>query len=155
MRHPLSRHGRPFAVGLAFLLSASAVPIAAHMNTGTQDDMEGMGAAPVQPKRAPMASPARPAPAASMQGMAAPAKPAPDNAMPMPTGVPQGPAQPAMAAAMPSGPATQAMAEPKPSSLNGGMILGLFAVLNAGIIAVAAALKPRRKPMNASSEVKA
>jgi len=132
-----------------------------------------MGAAPVQPKPAPMSmamsKPAKPAKPAAMPMAAAPAPaqpmagmtPAPAKAEPA---APMGsmgsmgstamPPAAAMTAPMPSG-ETMAMEEPKPSSLNGGLILALFAALNIGVIAVAAVLKPRRKNPTASSEVKA
>jgi hypothetical protein len=51
--------------------------------------------------------------------------------------------------------AIKEMEEPQPSSLSGGLILAIFAALNAGVIAIAAVMKIKRNNQKASSEVKA
>jgi hypothetical protein len=100
-----------------------------------------------------------------VQGMAM--TPTPEARKPAAAGTmevtPATPAQPAMEG-MSMGATTEpgrgsegleGMAEPPPSSLNGRLILILFAVLNAGIIAIAAVMKLRRDNPKTPSEVKA
>jgi hypothetical protein len=172
MPHPISLNRWPALPGLALLLIASAVPGVAQMNMGSQNSMEEMGAAPVQPKPASkvkpapgggmsMAPAAKTAPVKPEQGMAtmspAPAsEPAPKGGMSMAPAAQ--PAQPASTSGMEGmaaapGEAAKGMEEPTPSSLNGGLILGIFAALNAGIIAIAAVLKAKRNHLRTSSEV--
>jgi len=162
------------AQGLGWALAAvlATLPAQAQMSMGSQDTMEGMEgmnsgeeSAPAPKHPAPKATPAKPAVPKTTVSPAKPMEmtPAPESHTPA---KPPQPAMEGMGMATPSedGHATESgheedgmkeMSEPPPSSMDGGRILIVFALLNAAILAVAAVLKFRRTPATSSREVKA
>jgi hypothetical protein len=154
----------------ALLLVAALVPAAAQMQMGpaaSQDEMEGMDGTSAQPMPAKKAAPAS---TGGMKGMtaktqkAAPVSPSQEmTTMPAPATP-----QPTPMGGMSTKPANQGMEmAPEPaheagdmeeaahgSTANGGRILWIFLVVNAGIIATAAFLKSKRTFVKSSIEVK-